>query len=114
MAASGTEQEAKKAAKKKRRKLAMERLKLGSHYAIERFGVFSAAFAVTGALIIGSTVYNSVDARRADISSQVLYTTAFESSRTRTTGDIQGVFTNDDHTRCLLYTSDAADDSTEV
>lgn len=102
MAASGTEQEAKKAAKKKRRKMAMERLKLGSHYAIERFGVFSAAFAVTGALIVGSTVYNSVDARRADISSQVLYTSAFESSRTRTTGDVQGVFTNDDNTRVLL------------
>lgn len=110
--------EKKKAEKKAKRKRYMERLKLGSHFAIERFGVFSAACAVTGALIVGGTVVNTVDAHRADISATALYTPLFESSRTRATGEVVGLYTNADQTRVMvmmqvddpLAISDNADD----
>lgn len=94
--------EKKKAEKKAKRKQRMERLKLGSHFAIERFGVFSAACAVTGALIVGGTLVNTVDAHRADISATALYTPLFESSRTRATGEVAGLYTNADQTRVLV------------
>ncbi|MDT8913566.1 hypothetical protein [Amycolatopsis sp. PS_44_ISF1] len=69
-------------------------LKLDSHHAIERFGVFVAAFALTGIAVISGSVISALQTGSDVLSRTALYTTTFTTSKTALKGDVDGVFTN--------------------
>lgn len=82
-----------------------ERFKLNSHYEIERFGVISIAILLVGALIMALAAVVAFRGTRANISDTAIYTETFISSRTSQTGEVNGLFTNDDNTRAVLMFS---------
>lgn len=82
-----------------------ERFKLTSHHEIERFGVISIVILLVGALIMALAAAAAFRGSRANVSDTALYTQTFISSRTSQTGEVNGLFTNDDNTRAVLMFS---------
>lgn len=78
------------------------RFKLDSHHTIERLGVVTAAFMVSGALVIGGSAVSAHQAGQADLSRTALYTKKFNTSRTNQKGKVTGVFVNPEKTRTLV------------
>lgn len=78
------------------------RMKLGPHHAIERFGVITACFTVTFAMLLAGTITSSASNNRARLDETALYTTSFTTSRTELSGDVEGVYTNGEGTRALV------------
>lgn len=79
-----------------------QRFKLDSHHAIERLGVVTALFAVSGVAVLGGSAASAYHANQADLSKTALYTDSFTTSRTDQDGEVSGVYTNSDHTRVLV------------
>lgn len=79
-----------------------QKLKLGSHYGIERFGVMVGACTVTGAIILSSTVAYAANAGNQNIADVAQYTTDFLTSRTQNAGAVTGVYNNADKTRAFV------------
>lgn len=77
-------------------------LRLDSHHAIERFGVFFLAIVASFALIAASASASSVANQAAALDSKTLYTPAFTTSRTQLAGDVAGVYVSSDRTRSML------------
>lgn len=78
------------------------RFKLDSHHAIERFGVFFGIIAVTGVLAFGASGVSAFSNNQATLSSTALYTPTFTTSRTDISGDVPGIFVNEDRTRAMV------------
>ena len=78
------------------------KMKLGPHHAIERFGVVTACFTVTFAVLLTGTIVSATANNRARLSETALYTTSFTTSRTELSGNVEGVYTNSDNDRALV------------
>lgn len=72
-----------------------KRLRLDSHHAIERFGIFVAAFLVVGLVVLTSTGVSAYQSGRASLASTELYTEEFTTSKTDLDGEVNGVYTNE-------------------
>ncbi|MFB7917091.1 hypothetical protein [Streptomyces sp. NPDC056061] len=79
-----------------------KKFKLDSHHAIERFGVFFSAFAVTGVMVIGGAGASALKAGSDALSHTALYTQQFTTSKTSLKGDVDGVYTNKQASRALV------------
>ena len=87
----------------KDRALALSRrLKLDSHHAIERFGVFFSVFVLAGVIVVGGSGVSAYQAGSDSLSHTALYTKDFETSKTALKGDVAGVYTNERGDRALV------------
>ncbi|ROR75967.1 hypothetical protein SAMN06295974_3698 [Plantibacter flavus] len=77
-------------------------LRLDSHHAIERFGVFFGALVLTSVLIFSGASVSAVTNVNAQMDSRTLYTPSFATSKTQLAGDVDGVFVNSDRTRAMV------------
>ncbi|WP_143542965.1 hypothetical protein [Rhodococcus sp. NCIMB 12038] len=78
------------------------RFKLGPHYTIERFGVIVAALSLSGALVLGMTVWGAIRAGDAVLGETALYNSSFVASRTEVKGNVEPVYVNMDRDRALV------------
>lgn len=78
------------------------KLKLGPHHAIERFGVLFGVVTITGALLATSVTGSAVVNNRAALDSTALYTSSFSASKTGLSGTVAGVYVSEDRTRTML------------
>jgi hypothetical protein len=78
------------------------KLRLGPHYAIERFGIFFGVIAVTFVLLFSSASVSAVTNESRQMDSTTLYTPQFSTSKTQLSGDVNGVFVNSDKTRAMI------------
>jgi hypothetical protein len=78
------------------------RLRLDSHHAIERFGVLTAAVAVSCVLIFGGASASSFANQQANLDATTLYTPSFTTSKTQVSGDVAGVYVNSHRTRAMV------------
>lgn len=77
-------------------------LRLDSHHAIERFGVFFAIIAATFVLVFAGASTSSIANQRATLDSTTLYTPTFTTSKTQLSGDVSGIYVNSNNTRAML------------
>jgi hypothetical protein len=77
-------------------------LRLGSHHAIERFGIFFGVVVVTFVLIFSSASVSAVTNQTAEMDRTTLYTPNFNTSKTQLAGDVSGVFVNSNRTRAMV------------
>lgn len=78
------------------------KMKLGSHHAIERFGVIFAALSGAFVLLVVSTAVSSWSNSQADLSAAAVYGDSFTTSLTQQSGDIAGVYVSEDHQRAMV------------
>ncbi|MCB5280367.1 hypothetical protein BJQ89_00089 [Arthrobacter sp. ES1] len=78
------------------------RFKLDSHHAIERFGVFFGAIALSFVVIFSATGVSAYANNQEALSSKALYTPTFKTSKTDISGDVPGIFVNADRTRAMV------------
>lgn len=78
------------------------RFKLDSHHAIERFGVFFGAIALSFVVIFSATGVSAYANNQEALSSKALYTPTFKTSKTDISGDVPGIFINVDRTRAMV------------
>lgn len=102
MAKKPMDDDEKRAQRKEKFRRFQEKFKLGSHYGIERFGVITATGAVTGALLLGTTVIYAVQSGKEELSQYAMYTTDFVTSRTQQMGTVEHIFTSDDKTKSFV------------
>ena len=81
------------------------RFKLDSHHAIERFGVFFGAIALSFVVIFSATGVSAYANNQEALSSKALYTPTFKTSKTDISGDVPGIFVNADRTRAMVLMS---------
>ncbi|MET0886600.1 MAG: hypothetical protein ABWX92_09140 [Mycetocola sp.] len=77
-------------------------LRLDSHHAIERFGIFFGVVVVTFVLIFSSASVSAVTNQAAKMDSTTLYTPTFTTSKTQLGGDVNGVYVSSDRTRAMV------------
>lgn len=92
------------------------RLKLDSHHAIERFGIFFGGLVVVGALLFTGATTTAMTNVNARMDSTVLYTPKFTTSKTQLSGEVTGVYVSTDRTRTmvLMQFKDAASVSSKA
>lgn len=78
------------------------KLKLDSHHAIERFGIFFGLLVVTGLVIGAGSGVAAFQSGRDTLSTQALYTPDFTTSKTQLNGKIAGVYRNELGNRALV------------
>ena len=78
------------------------RMKLGPHHAIERFGVITSIISATFVLLLVGTIASAVGNNRARLDETALYTASFTTSRTELSGEVDGIYTNEEGTRALV------------
>lgn len=90
--------------------------KLGSHYAIERFGILFLSLSIAMCILLGSIFVRKVQFDLRELDGRAVYTTSFAFSLSQTTGSVRGVFVNQDHTKCmvLLQMADMSELATEA
>lgn len=76
--------------------------KLGSHYAIESFGITFAVLFLAMVLVVGSITSKQIAANHRSLSGNAQYTKSFIMSQTQSAGVVRGVYSNTDHTRVFL------------
>lgn len=79
-----------------------KKLKLDSHHAIERFGIFFTGLVTIGVLLITATGVSAFNNNREQLDSTALYISQFTTSRTQIEGGVPGVFVSPDRTRTML------------
>jgi len=79
-----------------------KKLKLDAHYTMERFGIATAAFALTLTLIGGGTVATAITNNIEQTAQTALYTPRFSTSKTDLSGQVDGVYLSQDRTRSLV------------
>lgn len=79
-----------------------KRFKLDSHHAIERFGIFFGAFALSGLVVLAGSGAAAFQSNRDMLSHTALYTTQFTTSKTELKGDVDGVYVNENRNRALV------------
>lgn len=89
-----------------------QRLKLGSHHRIERFGIMFTALVSVFALLVGVTAFSAYRASQEDLSATAIYTPEFTSSLSEITGSVPGVYTSPDkHRAMIMMEFDNADEA---
>lgn len=83
-------------------KNAVVKLRLDSHHAIERFGVFFGVVTVAFVLLFGGASVSAVANQGEQLDSTALYTPTFNTSKTQIPGAVSGVYVNSDKTRAML------------
>lgn len=83
-------------------KNAVVKLRLDSHHAIERFGVFFGVVVVAFVLLFSGASVSAVANQSEQLDSTALYTPTFNTSKTQIPGDVSGVFVNSDSTRAMV------------
>lgn len=78
------------------------RMKLGSHHAIERFGVIFTVICSAFALLLVGTVSSATLNNRAALDTTALYTPSFTTSKTQLAGSVDGVYVSKDHKRAMV------------
>lgn len=78
------------------------RFKLDSHHAIERFGVLFAVTVLSCLTIFSATAVSAFSNNRETLSATALYTPTFVTSKTQISGDVPGIFVNEDRTRAMV------------
>ena len=78
------------------------KLKLGPHYAIERFGISVALIAVAFMTIIVAATAFTLQANAARDATQALYTSSFTTTGTGTSGTVDGIYRNSDGSRAAV------------
>lgn len=96
----------------------MRTLKLGKHYAIERFGIMVGGLAIALVVFVTGGVVHTTQAAAAKNATTAVYTSSFQTSATDVSGDVLGVFANEERTRAavvmkLSEMSDLPIDATE-
>lgn len=76
--------------------------KFGPHYAIERFGVMFLSLTLAMAVLLSTIVMNKIKYDTQALSGMARYTSSFSMSLSGATGSVQGVYTNESHTKCFL------------
>lgn len=80
----------------------MRTFKLGKHYAIERFGISCAFLAVALVVfIVGGSVYTAQSAAQHTAATSI-YTPAFATSGSNTSGEMLGIYANKSRTRAAV------------
>src|SRR6218665_4065660 len=79
-----------------------KKLKLDAHYTMERFGIATAAFALTLTLIGGGTVATAITNNIEQTAQTALYTPRFSTSKTDLSGQVDGVYVSQDRPRWLV------------
>jgi len=77
-------------------------LRLDSHHAIERFGIFFGVVVVTFGLVFSSAAVSAVSNQAAKMDSTTLYTPSFSTSKTQVSGEVDGVYVNSDRNRAMV------------
>lgn len=80
-------------------------LRLDKHHTIERFGVLFGAVSLALVGVLTMSGASALTNQRAVMSSQVLYTPQFTTSRTQLAGAVTGVHVSTDRSRALLMMS---------
>ena len=75
---------------------------VGSHYAIERFGVLFLTLVFCMGLLVTSIFGKQMEYNSQALSGNAIYTRSFKMSQTQTAGSVLGVYTNEAHTKCLV------------
>jgi hypothetical protein len=78
------------------------KFKLDSHHAIERFGVFFGVLVFSCVFIFGAAGTSAYSNNQTALSSKALYTPTFLTSKTNISGEVPGIFVNEDRTRALV------------
>ena len=88
------------------------RFKLGKHYRMERFGIsFVSLFALLMVCVIVCFT-TSVKKQQSDLKSVAMYTTRFQTSRTRISGTVDGIYKSEDGKSCMVLLK--FDDITQI
>ena len=75
---------------------------VGSHYAIERFGILFLTLMFCMGLLVSSIFGKQVEYNNKALSGNAIYTRSFTMSQTKSTGSVIGVYTNKDRTKCFV------------
>ena len=78
------------------------KLKLGPHFAMERFAAMVGVFVVLGALIMGGGLAKSIEANQIQVGTTAVYRPMFETSKTKVSGEVVDLYTSQDRTRAFL------------
>lgn len=76
--------------------------KLGSHYAIERFGIIFLVLVLCMTLVVGSITAKNIQSKHQSLSGRAVYTSGITMSQTKSTGTVFGLYSNNDHTRAFI------------
>lgn len=90
-----------------------KKFKLDSHHAIERFGISFGVFAFTGTLILGGSAVSAFTAGQDEMAETALYISDFTTSRTGTSGSVEGVYANENGDRALVIMQLGGDSAEE-
>lgn len=74
----------------------------GKHHGIERFGLSFVSLLICLLMTTSFIMVRSFDKRSYKLTTQAVYTTSFQMSRSQVQGEVTGVFTSADHTKSLL------------
>lgn len=78
------------------------KLKLGPHYAIERFGVIFLTLFSCMVILLATIVTNKIRNDHQRLSDNAIYTQSFATSKTNVSGSVVGVYTNEARTKAFL------------
>ena len=80
----------------------LNKLKIGSHYRIERFGWIFSLLSLGMLICLGFAWRAQMNINKIDFKSRAVYQPVFETSRTHNSGSVVGVFSNTDRTKAFV------------
>lgn len=80
-----------------------DKLKMGKHYKIERFGILMLAFVLFLGIDVSTIGYGYYQSHRKQLSDQVMYTYRAVGTGTGSTINVEGVYCSDDRTKCFVW-----------
>lgn len=80
----------------------LNKLKIGSHYRIERFGWIFSLLSFGMLICLGFAWRAQMNINKIDFKSRAVYAPAFETSRTHNSGSVVGVFSNTERTKAFV------------
>lgn len=97
-------------------KTVKRRLKLDSHYVMERSGIFFGAIALTGVMVLTGSAVSAKFSGQGEFENRAVWSQTFTTSKTNMNGEVEGVYTNTRGDRALILMSfdDAAQVSTNA
>lgn len=78
------------------------KLKLNSHYTIERFGILFTVIVTSFALLLAGTVASAWQNGRTSLDTRSVYTPSFTTSQSALAGDVNNVYISEDRTRAMV------------
>ena len=80
----------------------LNKLKIGSHYRIERFGWIFSLLSLGMLICLGFAWRAQMNINKIDFKSRAVYAPSFETSRTHNSGSVVGVFSNTERTKAFV------------